>query len=60
MRSTYISYFPFMLAISAIPLALKFYSKPSLLSPKVLNLSHLKCPTGYWLDRPYRISAIIA
>jgi len=45
--------------MSAIPLALRFYPKLSLLPPKVLSLSRLKCPTGYRLDRPYRISAII-
>jgi len=46
--------------MSAIPLALGFYPKPSLPPLKVLSLSRLKCPTSYWLDRPYRISAIIA
>ena len=59
-RLTYISYFPSTLTMSTIPLVLGFYSKPSLLPPKVLSLSYLKCPTGYWLDRPYRILAIIA
>jgi len=60
MRSTYIPRFPSRLVISTTPLTLRFYSKPSLPPLKVLNLSHLKYPTSYWLDRPYRISAIIA
>jgi len=60
MRSTYIPRFPFTLAMSAIPLALRFYPKPSLPPPKVLSLSRLKCPTSYRLDRPYRILAVIA
>jgi hypothetical protein len=58
-RSTYISRFPSTLAISAIPLALRFYPKLSLLPLKVLSLSRLKYPTSYRLDRPYRISAVI-
>ena len=60
MRSTYISHFPSTLAISAIPLALGFYSKPSSLPLKVLSLSRLKYPTSYQLDRPYIILAVIA
>ena len=59
MRLTYTSRFPSTLAIFTIPLALRFYPKPSLPPPKVLSLSRLKCPTSYWLDRPYRISAVI-
>ena len=57
---TYISHFPSTLTISAIPLVLGFYPKASLPPLKVLSLSRLKYPTGYRLDRPYRISAIIA
>ena len=60
MRSTYTPHFPSTLAMSIIPLVPGFYPKPSLPSLKVLSLSHLKCPTGYRLDRPYRISAVIA
>jgi hypothetical protein len=60
MRSTYVFCFPSTLAISAIPLALRFYPKPSSPPLKVLSLSRLKYPTSYRLDRPYRISAVIA
>jgi hypothetical protein len=60
MRLTYISRFPSTLAISAINLALRFYSKPSSPPLKVLSLSRLKYTTGYRLDRPYRILAVIA
>ena len=58
-RLTYTPCFLSTLAVSTIPLALGFYPKPSLLSLKVSSLSHLKCSTGYRLDRPYRILAII-
>jgi len=60
MRSTYVSRFPSTLTMSTIPSALGFHFKPSLPPPKVSSLSHSKCPTSYWLDRPYRISAVIA
>jgi len=59
MRSTYIPYFPFRLAMSTTPLVLGFYPKPFSPPLKVLSSSRLKYPTGYWLDRPYRISVII-